>query len=24
MPRVLRPGQPDAYIIVFPAAHAGH
>ncbi len=26
MPRVLRPGQPDAYIIVFPAPvdHAGH
>ena len=26
MPRVLRPGQPDAYIIVFPSPveHAGH
>jgi hypothetical protein len=26
MPRLIRPGQPDAYIIVFPASadHAGH
>jgi hypothetical protein len=24
MPRVLRAGQPDAYIIVFAVAHAGH
>jgi hypothetical protein len=24
MPRVLRAGQPDAYIIVFSAAHEGH
>jgi hypothetical protein len=24
MPRVLRAGQPDAYIIVFAGAHAGH
>ncbi len=24
MPRVLRPGQPDAYIIVIPGAHEAH
>jgi hypothetical protein len=24
MPRVLRPGQPDAYIIVIPGAHQAH
>ncbi len=24
MPRIIRPGQPDAYIIVVPGSHAGH